>query len=198
MPRSEVRDVQHATFTDHSIPRRTKTPETPVRKAELIAFGGREVSRRESGLAYAFVALRENDRVLGGKAFVLLLAANEENPSDSKVSSQLAQLYDRMGDEAKACALYESAAADPDAIAAAINFGICRARSGRTQESIGIWKSVLERSPGEEGARLNLAVALYQTGDLAGAGAQLREALRFNPTSGKARQLLKEVTALAK
>ena len=144
------------------------------------------------------MALRDNDRALGLIAFEMLKAANEADPVDAKVSTQLAQLYDRMGNEPKACALYEQAAADPEAIAAAINYGACLARSGKTGESVAVWKKVVERSPGEEGARLNLAVALYQTGDLTGAAGQLREALRFNPASGKARQLLNEITALAK
>ena len=197
MPRSDVRDVQHATFTDHSIPRKPST-QTTSEKPELIAFGGQKVSAREEGLAYAFVALRDNDRALGGKAFELLQAANAENPSDSKVATQLAQLFDKMGNDSRACALYERAAADPDAIAVAINHGNCLARNGRTKESIAVWQGVLKRSPGEEGARLNVAVALYQSGDLSGAEAQLRETLRLNPMSGKARQLLNEITALAK
>jgi len=198
MPRSDVRDVQHATFTDHSIPRDANQQPSSERRPELIAFGGQQASVTEEGLAYAFIALRDNDRILGGKAFELLQAASAENPSDSKVATQLAQLFDKMGNDSRACELYERASVDPEAIAAAINHGNCLARNGRAKESIAVWQGVLKSSPGEEGARLNIAVALYQSGDLSGAEAQLRETLRLNPMSSKARQLLNEITALAK
>jgi Tfp pilus assembly protein PilF len=121
----------------------------------------------------------------------MLQAEYQRNPGDAKVATQLAQLFDRMGQETKACEIYQHVVKlQPDAIAAAINLGTCLAKQGRIQESISLWKGVLQRSPGQEGARLNLAVAQLQTKDQNAARATLEEALRFNPLSMRARELL--------
>jgi hypothetical protein len=199
MPRSEVRTVQHAVFTDHSIPRQPApsagTQEEGVpRDAVLALFWGGEPADRELGLAWASVALRENNRAWGMRAFELLRKASREHPSDGKVALQLAQIYDRMGNEAEACRLYAAAVeVDRSQPAALVNLGGCLAREGRIPESIQLWQEALGRSPGLEGARINMAVAQYRSGDAAAAKATLQEALTLNPASRRAAELQKEI-----
>ena len=180
MPRTSVATVQHAVFTDHSIPRQP-VPAAQVAvssDAELIPFGGATASDRELALAYADVALKENNRTLGLRAFKLLEAAYSKYPDDPKIATQLAQIYDRMGREKEACAIYERIVpAHPEAIAAAINLGTCRAKQGDLQRAIELWASVTKRSPDQEGARLNLAVAQLKLGDREAARATIAEAI---------------------
>ncbi len=188
MPRSEVRDVQHAAYTDHTIPKVRRTPDagTPT----LVAFSP-GATDRDYALAQALVALRDNNRALGMKAFEALRSAYAEQPSDTPVASQLAQLYDRMGQDNKACEIYGEIHKTPfPPPAAAINWGTCLAKEGRLTESIPIWQGVTERSPSEDSAWTNLAAALIQTGHQDQARTALEQALRFNPSSRKARELL--------
>jgi tetratricopeptide (TPR) repeat protein len=195
MPKTAAESVQHAAFTDHSIPRRPRTGGSAnvPKDATLRAFGDAAATDRELGLAYADVALRSNNRAQGMRAFGLLQAENKRNPEDAKVAAQLAQLYDRMGQESRACELYAAVVAStPSAIAPAVNLGSCLAKQGRLEESIRLWAGVLERSPGQEGARLNLAVAQWQTGEKEKARATLAEALHWNPGSRRAREMVKQ------
>lgn len=196
MPASGAPTVQHAVFTDHSIPRkpRSEAPLTQTKVIELIPFIGFTATDRELGLAYADLGLKDNNPVWGRRAFELLKKVNEDNPGDLKVASQLAQLYDRMRNERKACELYASiVAGDPAAIAPAVNLGTCEAKQGRMTEAMRLWKSVLTRSPGLESARLNLAVAQGRAGDVAAARATITEGLRHNPASRRAREILQQL-----
>jgi len=188
MPRSEVRDVQHAAYTDHTIPKMRRTPDagTPT----LTAFGT-SATDRDYALAQALVALRDNNRALGRKAFEALRSAYAKQPSDTTVASQLAQLYDRMGQESQACAIYAGIMKTPlPPPAAATNWGTCLAKAGRLTESIPVWRSVTDRSPSEESAWTNLAVALIQNGQREQGRATLEQALRFLPASPKVRELI--------
>jgi hypothetical protein len=198
MPRSVPLTVQHAVFTDHSIPRRrvgTQAAAVP-QNAVLLPFGSTKATERELGFAYADVAIRENNRAWGMRAFQLLQTEYAGDPSDAKVAAQLAQLYDRMGQEKRACEMYaQVVAANPIVIAPAINLGTCRAKDGKMEEAMALWSGVIQRSPGQEGARLNLAVAQIQTGNRAAARATLAEALKFNPASRKARELFGATSA---
>ncbi len=200
MPRTPAVTVQHAAFTNHSIlkrPRPDATAGIPAgipAESVLVPFHGFESTGRELGLAYATVAIRDDNRAWGMRAFELLRNANASAPDDVKVSSRLAQLYDRMGQEGQACELYARiVAADATQNAAAVNLGICLAKEGRLEESMRLWKSALERNPVLEPARLNLAVAQFRSGDSAAARASLAKGLKFNPASPKILQLLREM-----
>jgi Tfp pilus assembly protein PilF len=200
MPKLAASGVQHAVFTDHSIPRRPRTPPTTVASdAVLEPFGRTAAARREVALAWAEVALRDNNRAWGMRAYELLRSEYERDPADTRIASQLAQLYDRMGQEEKACELYSHVVErNPEAVAPAVNLGACLAKQGRTVESMRLWAGVIQRSPGQEGARVNLAVAQLQSGDAATARATLAEALRWNPLSQRARELLRQLPAETK
>ena len=189
MPRSEVRDVLHAAYTDHTIPKR-KTPPPMDLTSALVAFGGPAYGR-DLGIASALIAQRENNRGLGVQAIELLKLAWRTNTSDTAAGSQLAQLYDRAGQDQQACAIYEEIAKNPlPPPAATNNWGTCLAREGRLAESIPFWESVVARSPAEESAWINLAVAQIKMGNPAAAQKTVQRALRFHPTSAKLRELL--------
>ena len=187
MPSAPAATVQHAAFTDHSIPRLPRAQTTLPADAILSPFPGSTASDRDLGLAYATLALESNNRAWGMRAVKLL-----EPASDSKAVDQLAQLYDRMGKENEACAMYERVVdADPTATGATVNLGTCLAKQGKVEESIRLWKDAVARNPGLESARFNLAVALYRLGKTSDARATLDEALKFNPASKRARELLR-------
>jgi predicted CXXCH cytochrome family protein len=197
MPRTGARTVKHAAFTDHSIPRSNAkaSPGGAIPPdAVLLPLTGIASSDRELGLAYANVAIEKNNRVWGMRAFELLRKAAEVSPNDARVASQLAQLYDRMGNERKACELYAQAVrSEPASVAAKVNLGTCMAKEGRVAESIELWSDVVARAPGLESARFNLAVAQYRSGDAAAAQRTLREALAINPASRRAVQLMRQL-----
>jgi hypothetical protein len=198
MPRTSAVSVQHAAFTDHSIPRRAGDPSgmSMAVDGRLEPFGGVKATDAEMALAWADVALRENNRTWGMQAFQLLQAVYSSQPDDARVATQLAQLFDRMGQERKACEIYARVLKiQPEAIAAAINLGTCLAKENRLEESMRLWADVLGRSPGHEGARLNLAVAQTQTGNTAAARSTLSTALTFNPLSSRARELLSRLNS---
>jgi Tetratricopeptide repeat/Cytochrome c554 and c-prime len=196
MPRRSAITVQHAAITDHTISRRPRlnSPADIPADAVLVPFDGSTPGDRELGLAYASVAIPSNNRTWGMRAFALLQKANAAAANDPKVLTQLAELYSRMGKEDEACRLFETAVTvDPNAVAALVNSGTCLARENRIDESIKRWQEAVKRSPGLESAQLNLAVALARKGDVAAARATLNEALRFNPASRKAIELLRDL-----
>jgi len=194
MPKSQALDVGHAVFTDHSIPRLTSGK--PQRKTEatersLIPFGGGVAETRDLGLAYAEAAVQEQNDAYYTRAFELLKKAEAERPGDARVLEQLAFLYDRLGDENKAMALYDRAVrANPARIAAAVNLGTLLARRNRFQEAIRIWEDALSRNPGLETARVYLAIVYLQSGDSTAAEAALLKALEHSPDSQPAHKFL--------
>jgi hypothetical protein len=200
MPRAPVRDVQHAVYTDHSIPRRPVSagPSGADSGApgplELATFEDAPATTREFGLAYAAMALARNDRDAGLKAFEMLRAAQAQGPDDAKTAEQLAQIYDRMRREDEACTLHAKALKlDPAANAARINLGTCAADKGDMREAVRLWTDALARAPGEEPARLNLAVALYRLGERETAIQILGAGLHLDPLWQRGRQMLPEM-----
>jgi predicted CXXCH cytochrome family protein len=193
MPRAPVRDVEHTVYTDHAIPRIPgNAGETAVpARTELAVFGGVKATDRETGLAWATIALHDNDREIGNRAFEKLKEAYAGNQRDPLVATQLAQIYDRMGRNNEACELYRRAAeTEPAPVTARINLATCEADHGDLTHAIEHWREALLRAPGEESARLNLAVALFRAGDGREAVRVLQEALKLDPVSHRARELL--------
>ena len=192
MQKNAVIDVEHAVYTDHSIPRR---PGAAVRQAAskdrvLVPFGKTAVSNRDLGLAYALAGASE-------RAFDLLKAVEAQQPDDVPALVQLAHLYDLRRDEDRAAALYERALrADPSQIAAANNLGAILLKRGRVADAIRLWSDALARSPGSEAARMNLALAQFRSGELRSAEASLVKLLELNPGSTEGRQLLTRVRTL--
>lgn len=193
MPRQPVETVQHATRVDHRIQR---IPEASGNggipdSANLIPFPGSTTRDRELGLAYAAEALSRNNPAWGKRAIPLLGTALASGQIDPVVVNQLAQLYDRAGDENAACALYAQAAkTDAPPAAVLVNLGNCQATGGDVSSAMANWTHALQMNPGLGAARLNLAVAQYRSGEVAAARASLQAALRYDPLSARARELL--------
>ena len=195
MPKSPVRDAEHAVYTDHSIPRRPRGSTGPRgMERSLISFWGAPVDERDLGLGYAAVA--GQDAGLRQHASELLRQSEARDPQDAPVLSQLAQLYDQAGDEDRAIALCERVLRlDPAQPSVAINLGAYYIRRGRAPEAMRLWADALSRNPGLTSARINLAVTQYQTGDPAAAETTLLKALEYDPDNQTARKLLSEVRA---
>jgi tetratricopeptide (TPR) repeat protein len=193
MPKSQIRDTEHAVFTDHAIPRR----QTPIVSAaagarSLASFWKTAVDERDLGLAYATVA--GGDIGLRQRAHDLLRKAEARNPEDTLVLSQLAQLYDQAGDEDQAMALAERVVRlDPAQVAIAVNLGSYYIKRGRAREAMRLWTDALSRNPALTSVSMNLAVAQYQAGERAAAEATLLKALEYDPDHETARQLLSEI-----
>jgi hypothetical protein len=189
--------VQHAAQTDHTIPRRPTTSPLLTAipdNAELTPFPGSTATDRETGLAYAEEALTHNNRRLGVRALELLSPVYSAHANDAQVADQYAQLLDKAGRQNQACEIFQRLSGNSDAPAAAmINAGTCLADAARPEQAIALWKKAIEKNPAEESARLNLAVALYRTGDTVQARATLEEALRLDPFFTRARDLLAEI-----
>ena len=189
MPKNPVIDVEHAVYTDHSIPRRLGAAprQAASRERVLVPFGKTAVSDRDLGLAYVLAGASE-------RAFDLLKAVEAQQRDDVPALVQLAHLYDLRRDQDRAAALYERALrADPSQIAAANNLGAILLKRGRVADAIRLWSDAVARSPGSEAARMNLAMAQFRSGDLRSAEASLVKLLELNPGSTEARELLTRV-----
>lgn len=196
MPSRPAETVQHAALTDHTISRRPSgaPPGTLSADLALAPFPGFVASERDLGVAYATLALRNNRRAWGLRAFELLRHAVADSPDDTKAATQLAQLYDRMGREAEACLLYTRVSATPSVTPAAlVNYGTCLAKENDLEGAARWWRTALSRSPALESARLNLAVAQFRGGEAAAARATLQAGLAINPASRSLRDMLEKI-----
>jgi hypothetical protein len=196
MPTSSVTDADHVVYTDHSIPRRP-TPRNlkPPADAALIAFENSAPDNpRDLGLAYAIVALREQNATYSNRAFDLLREANRLNPNDPQTLSYLADLYKTRKDDATAAQLYQQLLKmDPTQSSAPMNLGAYHMEQGRYEQAIALFNQALRISPALVLVRLNLAIALIKTGHPAEARAALEKALEFNPSFTAAQDLLNQL-----
>jgi tetratricopeptide (TPR) repeat protein len=196
MPKNAATDVQHAEFTDHSIPRRgvAGMPKPDSKDCAIVPFDGTQATERDLALAYAQSAIEEKNSACETRAFGLLRKVEPLNPRDPAVLVQLAYLYERRSMEADAMSLYERAlTADPGQITAAINLGAALSNRGGIDRAMLLWKDALARSPGSEAASLNLALAQIRIGDTKAADASLTRALQLSPGSRMIRKLLGEL-----
>jgi tetratricopeptide (TPR) repeat protein len=198
MPKSPVRDAEHAVYTDHSIPRRPRASEgSAAVERSLTEFWRRPATGeddRDRGLAYASVA--GTDSSLRRRAIELLSRAEARYPEDVPVLTQMAQLYDQAGSEDRAIELCERILRlDPAQVSVAINLGTYYIQRGRTSEAMQLWTDALSRNPGLTGTRINLAVAQFKGGDPASAEATLVKALEYDPDHQTARKMLSGIRA---
>jgi tetratricopeptide (TPR) repeat protein len=195
MPKGQVRDTEHAVFTDHTIPRRARPlAEASGTDRSLVSFWKSAVDDRDQGLALATVA--GADSRLHRRAFDLLRKAEARDPKDILVLAQLAQFYDQSGDENSAMALSERVIRlDPAQVSVAVNLGTYYIKRGRAREAMRLWTDALSRNPALTSVRMNLAVAQYQAGDPAAAEATILKLLEYDPDQQTARQLLSEIRA---
>ncbi len=191
MPQSKSVTAEHLAFTDHRIRRRPSQAAASSDAPNPVSFWQGSDARDEA-LGYAVLAMTQP--AVRRQALQLLEAAAAKNPRDVPVLAQLAQFYDRMGQEEKALVLCERVLAlDAGETAVAINLGGYLAKRGRLNEAISLWQKALARNPGLTGARMNLAVAQAQLGHTAAARGSLEKLLSFAPDDDKARQLLRDL-----
>jgi Flp pilus assembly protein TadD len=196
MPTSSVTDADHVVYTDHSIPRRrTARNLKPPADAPLIAFeNSAPASPRDLGLAYAIVALREQNATYSERAFDLLREANRRTPNDPQTLSYLADLYKTRKDDATAAQLYQQLLnADPTQSSAPMNLGAYHMEQGHYEQAVALFNQALRISPALVLVRMNLAVALIESGHPAEARATLEKALEFNPAFTAAQSLLNQL-----
>ena len=191
MPKSGVRDVEHAVYSDHSIPKLpNRAPEREsARTNTLVPFWAHTLpDPRDQAVALSVAALTEP--AVRKEAFERLRAAAATDPKDLAVAAQLAQFYDRMGNSAAALPLLEKVvAAGASTTAQLVNLGTLYAQAGRIQEAKEAWEKALSRNPAQTGARLNLAVAQLREGDRDAARATLRLALHYDPDNPRIAEL---------
>jgi Flp pilus assembly protein TadD len=195
MPSSSVSDADHVVYTDHSIPRRARSSNRkPAADAPLVPFGGAPSNARDQGLAYAIVALREQNVAYSARAFDLLREAERQTPDDSQTLSYLADLYKTRKDDRNALILYQRLhIVDPTQSSAPMNLGAYQMEEGHYEQAIPLFKEALQISPALVLVRFNLAVALIRIGRRAEARFNLEKALEFNPSFAAARELLNQI-----
>ncbi|MGH9840960.1 MAG: tetratricopeptide repeat protein, partial [Blastocatellia bacterium] len=164
------------------------------KKALELPGAGFASGERMLGLAYAEVAMTGGDHFHETEALRLLTKALKQHPRDAEILARLGFIHSRRGDEARAGRAYEIAwQLDPRRADALVNLGAAWAALGKTEEAIKLWRDALQRNAGLTEAAINLARVYRSQGKLLQAREVLQQALRFDPDSGAARLLLKEL-----
>ena len=203
MPSREARDAPHASFTDHSIPRRAESAPGPIGGVapgdgasagrELIALGA-AAGPRELGLAWARIANVEQQPDDFRRALELLRRAYEGGERDAAMLTPLAYLEDRDGNAEQAARLYEQVRErDPSQAEALVNLGSEYATGGRIEEAIGLWREATRRGPGIEAAWIKLALATAAEGKISEAIEAAQGCLKYHPDSPQAHELLEKL-----
>ncbi len=184
--RAGERSIEHLAFTDHSIPRRPRTPQPTVIINELKEFWTGQATPRDTALAYAAAGL--------DSAVDLLRQAAPAHPTDIPLQLQLAQSYERRSEDAIAAAIYERVLKlDSANTTALINLGIFYIRNGKASQAMSLWQRALAATPALVNARLNLAVAQAQSGNSAAARKSLELLLDYEPQHPAALRLLQQL-----
>ena len=192
MPKSEVRDAEHAVYTDHSIPGRPGQPGAVTSSRELVPFWrSAPADPRDLAMAYAVTALTEP--WCGGGRLSCCDRLRPKDPADLAIAAQLAQFYDRTGQPEEALRLFERVVAgDPANTAALINLGTLYAQANRLADAAALWQRALARNPALTQARMNLAVAQMRQGEREAGIASLRAALAYDPDNPAIAQMLRQ------
>ncbi|MGO8789200.1 MAG: multiheme c-type cytochrome [Terriglobia bacterium] len=114
MPRREVTDGAHTTFTDHRITRRPipeNTVEVPVEDRKLIAWHEppAEFADRDLGLADVEVGERLRSKSMTLAGMQLLLACWSKSPNDVAVLTGIGEVLFNLGENEHSAAVYEQA-----------------------------------------------------------------------------------------
>lgn len=194
MPRNEPSDVEHVVFTDHSIRRRAVPEIAPAADAELVPFFGGQASARDLGLAYAMLALREENQTYRERAIRLLRQADADGVDDPVAIAYLAEFYRDQKDDAHALPLYEQVwRMDRTQAAVAAALGAYQMQRRNYDQAIELWNQALAINPALVLVRANLAVAQMATGRSDDARVTLQKALEFDPSFRIARDLLQRI-----
>ncbi len=194
MPKSPVTDALHVVYTDHSIPRRPRPAASPPAGTDLVPFEGFTASLRDQALAYAIAAVRQPPAPGPTRALQLLKAAEQNSPDDSEVLLYLAEIYRTGGQPDRAIPLYRRAMRlDPTQVTASVGLGGILFERGQYSESIRLWQDALSRNSGLVLVSTNLAMAQWNSGDLASTESTLRRVIDLSPCFQPARDLLRRL-----
>jgi hypothetical protein len=194
MPKSPVIDALHVVYTDHSVPRRPRPAALPPADADLVPFEGFTASARDLALAYAITAARQPPAPGRTRALQLLEAAERDSPDDSEVLLYLAEIYRTGGQPDRAIPLYRRAMRlDPTEVTASVGLGGILFERGQYRESIRLWQDALSRNSGLVLVSTNLAMAQWNSGELASAESTLRRVIDLSPGFQPARDLLRRL-----
>ena len=196
MPRGPTSDIQHVVFTDHSIRRKPSSGGVvPSPNSELVPYPSYTATTRDLALAYAVVALRENNAADRDRAFPLLKQAAEQGTADPQALAYLAEFYRDAKDDRHALPIYQQVwQMDKSQYAAAAALGAYQLQSGNLAAAIQLWREALALNPAMTLVRVNLAKALLRTGNPNEAKLTLEKALQLNPASPEARDLLSQIS----
>ncbi len=138
---------------------------------------------RDQGLAYAIVALREQDPAYGARAFDLLRQAERQSPDDPQTLSYLADLYKTRKDDRNAALLFQRLhTVDPTQSSAPMNLGAYQMEQGHYEEAVRLFRQALQISPALVLVRFNSgSSALLRTSKPDEARSVLEKALEFDP-----------------
>ena len=195
MPKNPAVDAQHVVYTDHSIPRRPrgKSRPLPATDAEFVPFDGAPAAPRDLALAHAQAAVGKTAGPDRQRAIALLESVAGES-RDPEVLVSLAEIYRNDGKNTLARPLYQrTLAIDPQNATAMVGLGGVLMEAGDPAGAIPLWTRALSKNAGLELVRLNLALALWQTGDHDAALRNLETALEINPAFAPARDLLRKL-----
>ena len=194
MPKSAVADAQHVVYTDHSIPRRPRTPSpSALAPAGLEPFGGFTATQRDTALAYAIAAGRTGASGQA-RARALLEAAQKDFPNDPEILLYLAEIYRNNGLPDRAVPLYRQAMAlDSTQVTGSVGMGGIFFERGEDRGAIQFWRDALSKNPGLVLVATNLAMAQWRSGDRSGAESTIRKVIAISPAFAPARDILKGV-----
>jgi hypothetical protein len=225
MPKRRTEDAVHVVMTDHRIQVRPPTGDLLAARRESTASYKGPVAPYyplDSGPLYlAMAQVREfNDLKTGIPALAAAIAREKpaafepyfqlgearraagdlkaaetayreallRAPGNARVKSALGDALLRQGRLREAIPLLESA---NHRMALAVAYG----QAGRLQDSLRVLRALVADQPESPMAWLNLGVTLEQSGDLPGAAAAYREAIRQQPDFAQARHHLNTLTA---
>lgn len=201
MPTLPRQDDAHAQATDHRImrfPHQAPLPRLQLRGKPLASFPERDaslVTTRDLALAWVELSQR-NVEGASQEAEKYLLKAVQERPDDAVVLSALAFVEQEHGRANQARRLYEQALKiDPLANDAAANLGVLEARAGNLRRAAELWQGVFERVPYRSAVGMSLAIVFCTAGQKEDARKYVERVLEFNPDYGRAKSLLKHLSA---
>ena len=201
MPTLPRQEDAHAQATDHRImrfPNQVPLPRLQLRGRPLVAFPERDdslVTTRDLALAWVELSQR-NVEGASQEAEKYLLKAVEEQPEDAALLSALAFVEQEHGRPNQARPLYEQALKiDPLANDAAASLGVLEARAGHLRRAAELWQGVFERVPYRSPVGMSLAILFCTAGQKEDARRYVERVLQFNPDYGRAKSLLKHLSA---
>lgn len=201
MPALPSKDLAHTQATDHRImrfPNQAPLPRLQLRGKPLVSFPERDaplVTTRDLALAWVQLSGR-NIEGASQPAEASLRKAVNERPDDPLLWSALGFVEQAHGHLSEARDFYERALKiDPLLNDAASNLGILEARAGNLRRAVELWQGAFARVPNRSALGMNLAMVFCVAGQKEDARKYVERVLEFNPDYGKAKSLLKHLSA---